>query len=292
MSVSKRFSTFLENIKLTDTQKSNGAARRESVIRVLNKRYWNSESGTSNSSFVGSWGKHTRIRPPRDVDVLFELPRSVYDRFQQRSGNKQSQLLQEIKAELTSSFPNTAIRGDGPIVLVPFTAYNVELIPAFALQGGGHWICMTNNNGHYKKADYDAEIAAIAKSNTDTSNNTRDLVRMMKCWQANCNVPLKSFYIELLAVAFLSGWRNSGKPKSWYDFMSRDFFEYIVGRKNGNLVAPGTNEIMNIGEAWVSRAETALQRAKKACTHEAAEEWQLAGEEWQKIFGSDIPKVI
>ena len=31
----------------------------------------------------GSWGKLTRVRPVRDIDVLFVLPYSVYQRFQQ-----------------------------------------------------------------------------------------------------------------------------------------------------------------------------------------------------------------
>src|SRR4051812_10391936 len=79
---------------------------------------------------VGSWGKFTRIRPPRDVDVVFKLPSSVFERFEQRSGNKQSQLLQEVKGHLQRSFTTTSIKGDGPVVLVPFTAFNVEVIPA------------------------------------------------------------------------------------------------------------------------------------------------------------------
>jgi len=41
-----------------------------------------------------------RSRPPRDVDALFLLPDDVYFRFQQRSGNRQSQLLQEVKDAL------------------------------------------------------------------------------------------------------------------------------------------------------------------------------------------------
>ena len=53
--------------------------------------------------------------------------------FRSETGNKQSQLLQEIKGALEKSFPNTAIKGDGPVVKIPFTSYNVELVPAFEL---------------------------------------------------------------------------------------------------------------------------------------------------------------
>lgn len=289
MSVASRFSQLLENLKLTDTQKSNGGASRESAIWPLNYYYYSTMSGTANSTFIGSWAKFTRVRPPRDVDVLFTLPYSVYQRFEQRSGNKQSQLLQEVKSILSNQFPNTAIRGDGPVILVPFSAYNVEIVPAFALDNGKQWVCMTSNGGFYKVTDYAAEAKLIADSETQTKN-TRDLVRMMKCWQSECAVPLKSFYLELLSVEFLQTWTHRGQSKSYYDWMVRDFLSFLVGKAGGNIFAPGTYELMPLGTAWKSKAESAHARAKKACDFEAANSDYLAGDEWQKIFGINIPK--
>jgi hypothetical protein len=290
VSVADRFTQFLNNLALTEDQKNAGWARKESVIEKVNSKYWNSSSGNANSKYVGSWGKATRIRPPRDVDVLFELPSSVYERFQHRTGNKQSQLLQEIRDHLNDQYPNTRVRGDGPVVLIPFSTYNVELIPAFKLKSGQYWICMTDNGGHYKTADYDAEIQAVSASNDKHNNNTRDLVRVMKCWQGYCSVPIKSFWLEIVAINFLNQWANAGKSKTYYDWMVRDFFAYLKTKRNSNILAPGTNESMNLGEAWFSRTETAHSRAAKACEYESSSQSSLAGEEWQKIFGTDIPK--
>lgn len=291
MSVTKRFTTFIDNIRLTDTQKAAGNASRESVVRVLNLHYYNLNSGTSYSKFIGSWGKFTRVRPPRDVDVLYTLPKSVYDRFQLRTGNKQSQLLQEVKNILAKNFTNTAIRGDGPVVKIPFSAYNVELAPAFELTTGKYWVCMTDSGGHYKEGDYDAENTLIKTSHDASKEKTRELIRMMKRWQAYCDVPLKSFWIELIAVEFLAQWEHRDKSREWFDFMVRDFLKYLEAKANGNVYAPGTYETMFIGNAWLSKATTARQRAEKACSLEATNS-AAAGDEWQKIFGTDIPKYI
>lgn len=290
MGVSERFSSFLSNISLTEEQRKAGGERRESVVAKLNNKYWSTSSGTANSKYVGSWGKATRIRPPRDVDVLFELPSGVYQRFEQRNGNRQSQLLQEIKDHLLVSYPSTNIRGYGPVVIVPFSAYNVEIVPAFKLTSGQYFICMTDAGGYYKTADYDAEIKKISDSNAKTSNNTRDLIRMAKCWQSYCSVPLKSFWIELLAINFLDQWQHAGNSKTYYDWMVRDFFAYLRNRGNTAVAAPGTYEAMNIGNSWVSRAESAHGRAARACELEAGNSSGSAGEEWQKIFGTDIPR--
>lgn len=293
MSVSSRFSQFLDNIKLTATQVSSGIACRESVIRCLNAAYYSSNNVTANSLSVGSWGKFTRIRPPRDVDVLFRLPDAVYHRFEQRAGNKQSQVLQEVRGHLQQSFSSTNIRGDGPIVLVPFSAFNVEVIPAFRLTNGQYYVCMTDNGGHYKTADYDAEIKHIADSDTATKKNTRALIRMMKCWQGYWNVEIKSFWIELTAVNFLQQWHHADKSMMYYDWMVRDYLDYLIGQKNTYIFAPGTYELMYLGSKWESKANSAWERAKKACEFEnlTTPQPHNAGDEWQKIFGTDMPRV-
>ena len=72
--------------------------------------------------------------------------------------------------------------------------------------------------------------------------------------------------------------------------MVRDFFTFLVGNGNSYVTVPGTGEFIWLGDAWKSRAESAEMRAKKACTFEGEKKGDAAGEEWQKIFGTDIPR--
>src|SRR5438067_160515 len=102
MTVSQRFDKFLANIRLTTDQEKDGITKHSGVRKCLNLHYYNNTSESENSMLVGSWGKRTRVRPPRDIDVLFILPNSVYRRFESRPGNKQSQLLQEVKSVLAA----------------------------------------------------------------------------------------------------------------------------------------------------------------------------------------------
>src|SRR5688572_20448883 len=100
MHVSERFNTFLNNLTLTDAQIEDGATKHKGVRSCLNSHYYNSTSELNNSFLVGSWGKLTRIRPPRDIDVMFILPNSVYQRYLLFIGNRQSAILQEVKGVL------------------------------------------------------------------------------------------------------------------------------------------------------------------------------------------------
>jgi hypothetical protein len=114
---------------------------------------------------------------------------------------------------------------------------------------------------------------------------------MMKCWQGYWNVEIKSFWIEITAVNFLQQWAYYDKSMTYYDWMVRDYLDYLIRQKNTHIFAPGTYELMYLGEKWESKASSALARAKKACEYEGKSQPYNAGDEWQKIFGTDMPRV-
>lgn len=292
--VIKRFTTFLDNLKLTAVQRIDGEKKFKGVVKKLNQTYWNSDSETDHAFYVGSWAKQTNIRPPRDVDLYFLLPREVYFRFEQYKGNKQSALLQEVKGSLLESYPLSNIKGDGPVVHAAFWSFNIEVVPAFLLDASDrlYYVCNTKNGGSYKTTKPLHEVDAIEFADQSNNGNVRRLVCMLKCWQAHCSVPIKSFYLELLATDFLNQWQYRDQSYFYYDWMCRDFFQWMVKKANTCLRVPGTFELMNIGDSWKSRAVSAYNSALKACEYEQFSRERDAGDEWQKIFGSEIPKWI
>lgn len=291
--VTKRFSAFLSNIALTQAQVDDGLTKARGVVSCLNSAYYGNNSESDNAFLIGSWGKGTHIRPPRDVDVYFLLPADVYHRFEQYTSNKQSALLQEVKGHLLKTYPSSNIKGDGPVVLASFLSYSVEIVPAFALQEqGSYWVCDTKNGGSYITTKPLDEANSIEMADKRNAQNVRPLIRMMKVWQAWCNVPLKSFCLELLAIEYMDkcAWRLNGV--FYYDWICRDFFEFLVSKANGFVIAPGTYKVLWLGSDWKTRAESAHLRAIKACEYERNNEMISAGDEWQKIFGADIPRIV
>ncbi len=292
IAVRQRFTQFHNNLSLTRTQFLDGMTKRNDVVNSLNRRYYGSTSDTDNSFFVGSWGKDTAMRPPRDVDLYFLLPVAVHTRFQAHVWNRQSALLQEVKAALTETYPDTDMSGDGQVVVVRFGSYSVEVVPAFLLMNGRYWICNTNDGGSYKETDPWAEVGYINTIDQANNGNLRPLIRMLKAWQAYCSVPIKSFQLELLAADFISNspWRL--RDFFWFDWITRDFFAYLYHRANTFISVPGTLETIYLGNDWQSRAGSAYLRAVRACDHDQYNRVDAAGEEWQKIFGSQIPRTI
>jgi len=198
-------------------------------------------------------------------------------------------LLQEVKEVLAATYSTTELRGDGQVVCVNFTSYNVEVVPAFLLTDGRYWICDTNEGGRYKVADPFAEATKIEAVDASCSGNLRPLICMLKAWQAECSVPLDSYILELLVAEFLaeSAWRN--QTYFWCDWLLRDFFAFLCARASGFTTLPGPFQLIYLGDDWESRAQTAYKRALDACEYERENYVHLAGQEWQKIFGAQIP---
>lgn len=292
IAVRGRFEEFHRDLSLTTLQVQDGHTKRAGVVDCLNRHYYASPSETENSFFIGSWGKNTAVRPPRDVDLYFVLPPAVYYRFQNYVGNRQSALLQEVKTVLSRTYPTTDMSADGQVVLVRFGTYAVEVVPAFLLQNNHYFICHTNDGGSYKETNPWAEASHIETIDAANNHNLRPLIRMLKAWQFNCSVPLKSFQIELLAAAFIqqSPWRNN--DFFWFDWIIRDFFAYLYHAADTYITIPGTSERIFLGNEWQSRAATAHGRALKACDYERDNLILSAGEEWQKIFGFQIPRTV
>lgn len=284
-----RFGAFLGNLAITAAQREDGSTKEAGVRACLNRHYYATSSQTANSFLIGSWGKGTQVRPPRDIDILFLLPASVWQRYQLRDGNKQSQLLQEVKEILGRTYSQTTMRGDGQVICIPFNDTPVELSPGFRCQDGSIIICDTNDGGRYKTSTAEAEETALNASDRGWNGNTRALIRMLKQWQREHNVPMKSFVIEQMARHFLKQWNYSHQDIFYYDWIIRDFLAWLLRFVNGNLTMPGTGEVIHLGSDWEVRAQRAHATAVSACHHERNNNGALAGKDWQKIFGAVIP---
>jgi hypothetical protein len=173
IAVRQRFEQFDKGLALTSFQQSDGWRKRGGVVGCLNRHYYGSASETDNSFMIGSWGKGTAMRPPRDVDLYFVLPAAVYHRFVGYIWNRQSALLAELKGVLEETYPDTDMRGDGQVVVVRFESFSVEVVPAFLLTNGHYWICRTENGRSYKETDHAPASIPFVLTSTFMQNAAR-----------------------------------------------------------------------------------------------------------------------
>jgi hypothetical protein len=287
------FEQFLGELELKDKERLDAEGKAERIAKSLFAKYY------PNQAFdplcyvkVGSYGKGTATRPRTDLDMLFVLPWDVYTRIEGLTGNKQSQLLQEIRRTVLGSFPNTEIRADGQAVVAPYLTYNVDIVPAFRFTSGEvagqYLIADTTDGGRWRFSNPVAEYNRLRQVDTAWAGKATHLIKILKAWKRECNVEIKSICLEIFATVFVTHWEYRHQTIYYYDWMIRDFFAFMLQYVNGWARPAGIAEQIPLGDCWESKCRTAYGRALKACDYERADGDIAAALEWQKIFGSQF----
>jgi hypothetical protein len=82
--------------------------RYKNITRRLNSDFWNTTSDSSHSLYVGSYGRNTATEGFSDLDMLAELPSSLYFQYDGYTGNGQSALLQAVKTSIERTYSTTS----------------------------------------------------------------------------------------------------------------------------------------------------------------------------------------
>ena len=74
--------------KISKEQRDTISLRYKRITKAINAEFWNVDSETAHSRYVGSYGRGTAI-DTSDIDILVELPRTEYERYDAHKGNGQ-----------------------------------------------------------------------------------------------------------------------------------------------------------------------------------------------------------
>lgn len=135
---------------------------------------------------MGSYGRGTAI-DTSDIDILVELPRNEYERFDAHKGNGQSRFLQDVKAAIQTTYPRSNIRADGQVIVVDFSdGIKFEVLPAFKqIDWLGNWNGKydypdTNRGGNWRSTNPKAEQDAMKVRNRESNGLLFDTCRHMR----------------------------------------------------------------------------------------------------------------
>lgn len=167
-------------------QRSLVSQRYKRITRAINQEFWDSESESAHSIYVGSYGRGTAI-DTSDIDMLVELPKDEYERFDAMRGNGQSRLLQAVKSAIKSTYPRSDVRGDGQVVVIDFSdGIKFEVLPAFRqLNWIGEWNGKynypdSNMGGNWLTTDPKAEQIAMRTKNQESNGLLFDTCKHMR----------------------------------------------------------------------------------------------------------------
>ena len=291
MGVSEKFTIFCRELRMSDDAVNSTASRYKRITQRLNRDYWNSESLTSHSLYVGSYGRGTDIHVS-DVDIIFQLPYAKYAQYSDYAGNGQSALLQEVKNSIQKTY-KSYIRADGQVIKVDFTdGICFEVVPGFINKDDRSYTYPdTNDGGKWRTTDPRSEIAAINVANNECNKNLKRLCRMARAWKDRWSVAVGGLLIDTLAYNFLKDWQYRSNSYTYYDWMTRDFFHFLSQQNKDQAywLAPGSRQQVWRTGMFEYKALRCYNIAKEALAHEGKQQEWSANQKWQEIYGSKFP---
>jgi hypothetical protein len=292
MSVADDFKAFRANYLIPASTVSSISYRYKRITRQLNIDFWTTDSETSHSLYVGSYGRDTAAKGVSDLDVSFTLPNSVYHQYNDHAGNGQSALLQAVRTSISRTYANSYVGGDGQVVALNFTdGIRFEILPVFVNDQNTFTFADSNNGGSWKVCDPRNEMNAFGVRNVAANRNLKAVSRMARVWRDRHGVPISGMLIDTLAYQFIDLWEHKDKSYMFHDWLVRDFMQYLsmIDRTQNYWRAPGSGSHVSKKGNFQTPAATAYVAACSAIDHEAHSRPQTAHNKWREIFGSTYP---
>lgn len=284
MSVSDMFSEFIDNLSISNTETI--SLRYGELTATLNKQFRDTESKTANTLQVGSFGRKTGINGISDLDMLYMMPKTKWDEYNKSGG--QLSLLQDARSAIQNRYPNTKVRVDRLVVTVTYTNFHVEVQPVFEQADGSYKYPDTKSGGTWRITKPREEMDAVAKLDIAKNSNLRRLCKMARAWKNKHGVGIGGLLIDTLAYNFLdSTSKYDEKSYLYYDWLSRDFFEYLSDLPDqSEYAAPGSRQRVKVKRKFQKKAKKAHNLCLAAI---AAEGQNNVNEKWKKVYGRPFP---
>ena len=232
-------------------QRSLVSQRYRRITRAVNSEFWDSASETAHSLYVGSYGRGTAV-DTSDIDMLVELPREEYNRYDALKGNGQSRLLQALKNAIMQTYPKSNIRGDGQVVVIDFTdGIRFEVLPAFRqIDWWGNWNGKydypdSNMGGNWLTTAPQVEQQAMKERNIASNGLLFDTCKHMRGIRDNYfkSYHLPGIVIDSFVYHYIADWhwlrngeQGSNQPIGTYEKKLYNSCPYWAF----NLTAPGS----------------------------------------------------
>jgi len=290
LTTTEAFEKFRKKLELGETEKQD-AARRHTEVRESIRGGFDIKT----DFLSGSYRRHTKTKPLKDVDVFFVL--GAKEKW--RRDKPPIEMLQAFEACLKKQFSEVEICRRGVTVEFEKIYYpedhegkvlSIDAVPAFECESGAYEIPDKVKETWIKTNPEKHKEEATAK-NKELDGQWVPLVKMAKGWNRANGKPIKpSFLIEVMAEELVEA------PFSTYPDEIRNFFaamEANAGRIWPDPAGFGPPVSDQMTPALVTTARKALQEAqRKATLARRAEETGRQGEAlgiWREVLGDYFP---
>jgi len=230
LTVDEAFRKFKSRLELNDREQKNASARQTEVRDYLVTKF-----KIDRSFLTGSYARHTKTKPLKDIDIFFVL-KEAEKHYRSKAP---SVVIGDFYDALAEKYGKDAVRKQSRSINVDFgvvidaednTDYrivSVDVVPAFA--DGDDFEIPDDKSGEWIKTNPKIHADEAIAAHQAFSNEWKGLVRMVKYWNNNARhgeKPVKpSFLIEVMALECLyGGWKGR------FEYEIQGFFSTLADR--------------------------------------------------------------
>jgi len=297
ISLDEAFRKFKSRLELNDREQNNASQRHTEVREYLETKF-----AVERSFLTGSYARHTKTKPLKDIDIFFVLKASE----RHYRSKAPSVVLDDFYNALVDKYGKNAVRKQSRSINIDFgvvidaednTDYrvvSVDTVPAFA--DDDNYEIPDTDSDKWIKTNPDIHAEKAVTAHKAFSNEWKGLVRMVKYWNNNprhgTDKPVKpSFLIEVMALQCLyGGWQGR------FDYELQGFFSTLADRifdewpDPAGLGPPISN---GMDQARKTRARDLLRQASRdaSVAINLARQGQNgeALKAWRTLFGPKFP---
>jgi hypothetical protein len=297
LSTADAFAKFRSRLELT-AKEQNDASRRQREIRA----HMDEEFHIDHDFLTGSYARHTKTKPLKDVDIFCVLGKEE----RHRRSEPPVDLLEAVKTSLAKKYGTSNVTRQRRSVTIQFgvtpnsedeTDHKVvsfDVVPAFAV-GEDYEIPDTGANGGtsgWTKTNPKIHAQKAVEAQEAFDREWKGLVRMMKYWNNSHGKVVKpSFLIEVMALEVLHAPYGGDRAREM-----QFFFSSLAGRIHETWgdparLGPPVSDSMDASKR--AAAEKALGEAEREAAH--AIDLTRRGRQgdalraWRALFGPLFP---
>jgi hypothetical protein len=293
LTTTEAFEKFRQRLELGPTEQKDAESRQTEVRECIREGF---ELKTEFLS--GSYRRHTKTKPLKDVDVMFVLgekekwrrqkpPSDTLEAFEKCLKKKYAEpgQVEVNRRSVTVEFEKNYYPDDrdGRVL-------SIDAVPAFEC-GSGNYEIPDKVTGTWIKTNPEKHREQATAKNKELDERWVPLVKMTKGWnRANGGAIKPSFLIEVMAEKLVEA------PFSTYPDEVRNFFaamEASIGREWADPAGLGPPVSDQMTSDRVTEARRALQEAqRKATLARRAENTGRQGEAlqmWREVLGDYFP---
>ena len=296
LTIDQSFQKFLTNLNPTDKQLQQIRKTRDSIDTVLINDDQISLNTQKQISFLtGSYSRKTIIRPIDDIDLYVRIHYGKH-----AEGHSPMSILRLMARAIRRRYPkNTKINVDAPCIVVRFWGYKFEIVPAVGYSddpdlysipapGSKKWMqCYPNVPDKW-----------LSACNYKNNSMFIHLIKMLKQWNRNNKVGLKSFHLELLTEKVFGAITDIySYPQGIYDWMyyvrnwiwENDFPFILEPGKNYAYVDDYLYEKAFRLQVVRKKLDAGLKKAERGWNFYSKSKYPAAKRVWNNMFGPKFP---